>query len=49
MGLLGTQNGITRSAARRVKTPDLVLSYTDPVLNAYPRFLGEIYRWVYGV
>ena len=19
------------------------------VLNAYPRFLGEIYRWVYGV
>ena len=31
-GLLGTQNGITRSAARRVKTPDLVLSYTDPVL-----------------
>ena len=33
VGLLGTQNGITRSAARRVKTPDLVLSYTDPVLN----------------
>ena len=32
VGLLGTQNGITRSAARRVKTPDLVLSYTDPVL-----------------
>ena len=33
VGLLGTQNGITRSAARRVKTPDLVLSYTDPVLT----------------
>ena len=33
VGLLGTQNGITRSAARRVKTPDLVLSYTDPVLK----------------
>ena len=33
VGLLGTQNGITRSAARRVKTPDLVLSYTDPVLR----------------
>ena len=33
VGLLGTQNRITRSVARRVKTPDLVLSYTDPVLR----------------
>ena len=39
VGLLGTQNGITRSAARRVKTPDLVLSYTDPVLKF--RFLAK--------
>ena len=37
VGLLGTQNGITRSAARRVKTPDLVLSYTDPVLMNHSR------------
>ena len=42
VGLLGTQNGITRSAARRVKTPDLVLSYTDPVLIA-SQVLGSWY------
>ena len=43
VGLLGTQNGITRSAARRVKTPDLVLSYTDPVLIIWPwHRLGDI-------
>ena len=33
VGLLGTQNGITRSAARRVKTPDSSRSYADPVLS----------------
>ena len=31
VGLLGAQNGITRSAARRVETPDLGRSYADPV------------------
>ena len=37
VGLLGTQNRITRSVARRVKTPDSSRSYADPVLTPHPR------------